>query len=201
MTNFTMKFDMQAQKSNKVIILSGPSGAGKTTLVRLLLEECPAIEFSVSACNRPPRAYEVHGKDYYFISQEKFKELMDQEEFLEYEEVYEGSYYGTLRSEIDRIWEKGKAVALDIDVAGGTRVKRKLGKDALAIFIAPPSIETLKERLKKRSTETDESFKKRIAKAEAEMEFRKIFDVIIINDTLKEAKEHLVEVVERFLEM
>jgi len=186
-------------KSNQLIILSGPSGAGKTTLIKLLLKECPYIEFSVSACNRVPRAYEVHGKDYYFISKDKFKELLDNNEFLEYEEVYEGNYYGTLHSEIKRIWENGKAAALDIDVAGGTRVKRKLGKDALAIFISPPSFEILKERLIKRSTETEESFKKRMSKAEAEMKSRNFFDVIIINDKLEDAKKKLVEVVEGFL--
>lgn len=171
----------------KVVIFSAPSGAGKTTIVKEMLNQQFGLEFSVSACSRPKRENEVDGKDYYFMTTEAFKQKIENDEFLEWEEVYKDQFYGTLKSEVDRIWAKGKDVIFDLDVVGGVNVKKIFGDKALAIFIMPPSLEVLKERLLARSTENEESLKKRLDKAELEMTYADDFDVQIINDDLEVA--------------
>ncbi|MCG8687455.1 MAG: guanylate kinase [Desulfobacterales bacterium] len=171
----------------KVVIFSAPSGAGKTTIVKEMLNQQFGLEFSVSACSRPKRENEVDGKDYYFMTTEAFKQKIENDEFLEWEEVYKDQFYGTLKSEVDRIWAKGKDVIFDVDVVGGVNVKSIFGDKALAIFIMPPSLEVLKERLLARSTENEESLKKRLDKAELEMTYADDFDVQIINDDLEVA--------------
>ena len=155
--------------SKKAIIFSAPSGAGKTTLVRHLLEQGIPLEFSISACSRLPRANEQDGKDYHFLSLKDFKEKIATDAFLEWEEVYEDMFYGTLKSEVERIWKSGKQVLFDVDVVGGINIKKHFGEQALSIFVAPPSIEELKNRLEGRGTETAESLQKRLGKAEAEI--------------------------------
>lgn len=183
----------------KVIIFSAPSGSGKTTIVREVMVKVDGLGFSVSATSRAPRPGEVHGRDYYFISQEEFKLKAAQGEFVEWEEVYPGTYYGTLRNEIERLWKEGKNVVFDVDVVGGRNLKRIFGEKALAIFIQAPSIEVLKQRLEKRGTETPESIEKRLAKAAYELGFAKNFDKIIVNDQLDAAVEQAVEIVKSFL--
>lgn len=168
----------------KAIIFSAPSGAGKTTIVRHLLEKMPELAFSVSATNREKRSFETNGVDYYFLSVEEFLSHRENGDFLESEEVYEGLYYGTLKSEIERIWKEGKAVIFDVDVKGGLNLKKYFGDKALAIFVKPPSLEVLKERLTARSTETAESLTKRLDKAAFELSFEKQFDVTLVNKHL-----------------
>lgn len=182
-----------------VVIVAAPSGAGKTTLVRHLLEQFPQLEFSVSACNRQQRIGEVHGKDYYFISTEEFLEKVRNEEFLEYEEVYPGQYYGTLKSELRRIWSHGRVVLFDVDVHGGLELKVKFSTKALALFIKPPSIEALRARLEHRNTETAEKIRIRLEKAAFEMEYEKRFDKVVVNDILPNAKENAVQIVGDYL--
>ena len=172
----------------KLIVFSAPSGSGKTTIVRhLLAQEELNLEFSISATSREPRAGEVDGVDYYFISLEQFKKHMKDDDFLEWEEVYRDNFYGTLKSEVDRIWAMGKNVIFDIDVVGGLRIKRKYPDRTLAVFVRPPSVEELKIRLKNRKTESDEKINMRIAKASVEMMTAPRFDFIIENDELEKA--------------
>lgn len=183
----------------KMIIFSAPSGAGKTTIVKGVLERVTDLEFSISACSRPQRQGEQHGVDYYFLSQEDFRRKIDQGEFLEWEEVYPGSYYGTLRQEVERIWQKNKHVIFDVDVAGGVNIKKQYPDQALSIFVMPPSIEELERRLKQRGTETAQSLEKRVGKAQHEIAFASQFDTILINDDLNEAIEKAARLIHDFL--
>lgn len=174
--------------SGKLIIFSAPSGAGKTTIVRRLLEKhSDKIAFSISASTRQPRGAEVNGVDYYFISKEDFLHKVAKHEFIEFEEVYSGTFYGTLRSEVESIWNEGKHVIFDIDVVGGLRLKSKFPEQALAIFVNPPSLEVLKERLTGRGTDSQEKLNERFAKAEHELSFADKFDVILQNNDLETA--------------
>jgi guanylate kinase len=185
----------------KLLVFSAPSGSGKTTIVRHLLEQPDLnLEFSISATSREPRGEEVHGKDYYFISLEDFKKHIKAQDFLEWEEVYRDNFYGTLKSEIDRIWAQGKNVIFDIDVAGGLRIKSKFPGETLAVFVKPPSIDELKIRLKKRSTESDDKINMRIAKASVELATAPQFDKIIKNYNLDIAKEEAYQLVKNFLQ-
>lgn len=187
-------------KKGKLIVFSAPSGSGKTTIVRHLLgKEDLNLEFSISAASREPRGEEVNGKDYYFISTEEFKKHIKNEDFLEWEEVYRDNFYGTLKSEIERIWGLGKNVIFDIDVAGGLRIKHKFPEETLAVFVKPPSIDELKIRLKKRSTESDDKINMRIAKASVELATAPQFDKIIKNYDLDTAKEEAYQLVKAFV--
>ena len=187
-------------QKGKLIVFSAPSGSGKTTIVRHLLG-IPELnlEFSISATSREARGEEVNGSDYYFISLEDFKKHIKAEDFLEWEEVYRDNFYGTLKSEIERIWAKGKNVIFDIDVAGGLRIKRKFPDETLAVFVKPPSIDELKIRLKKRSTESEDKINMRIAKASVELATAPQFDRIIKNYDLAVAKEEARQLVHDFL--
>ena len=173
--------------NRKVIIFSAPSGAGKSTIVGKMLERFPQLEFSISATSRAPRGNETNGKEYYFFDASAFRKMISENAFVEYEEVYPGSYYGTLRSELERIWAKGKTIVFDIDVKGGMNLKRIFGQEALSIFIMAPSVEELRRRLLARGTDSPESIEKRIAKAEEENSFSEKFDIIIVNDCLDRA--------------
>jgi len=183
----------------KLFIFSAPSGAGKTSIVKALLQRMPALEFSISATSRLKRRGETNGRDYYFLSPEKFRRKIENDEFLEWEEVYQGSYYGTLRSEIHRIWDKDHHVVFDVDVAGGINIKKQFAEKALSIFVMPPSIVELEKRLVNRKTETPESLKKRLDKARYELGFAKEFDRIVVNDKLDQAIEEAAKLVEDFL--
>ena len=183
----------------KLIIFSAPSGSGKSTLVHYLLDQVPGFAFSISATSRAPRGAEQEGVDYYFLSAASFKERVNRGEFLEWEEVYEGTYYGTLNSEVARSWEKGDAVAFDIDVVGGLNLKKQFGDRALALFIQAPSVEELERRLIDRGTDSPEKIKQRIDKAAWEMTQAEGFDHIIINDDLDRAKAEAKELLEAFL--
>ena len=187
--------------SGKVIIFSAPSGAGKTTLVKYLLAQDLNLEFSISACSRNKRANEEDGKDYFFMTKESFREKIKNDEFLEWEEVYDGNYYGTLKSEIERIWAEGKHVIFDVDVVGGLNLKKYFGNKALAIYVDAPSIEILEKRLRSRETETEETIKKRIGKAVEEIKFRKDFDLVIVNDDLQQAKREALDNVKTYLSL
>lgn len=182
----------------KVIIFSAPSGAGKSTIVRHLLSKFNFLEFSVSATSRAPRGEEVDGKDYYFFSTEEFENKIRKGDFVEYEEVYAGSYYGTLVSEVQRIWEKGNIIIFDIDVKGGVNLKRLYGGNALAVFIQPPSVEELRKRLVGRGTDSPEAIERRVAKAEEELAYAGKFDIVLVNDNLEEALARAEKVVEEF---
>lgn len=184
----------------KCIIISAPSGAGKTTIVRSLLKQGLRLAFSVSATSRAKRDYEVDGQDYFFINAEAFKARITNDEFIEWEEVYPGQYYGTLRSEIDRIWTNGNSAIFDVDVVGGLDLKKHFGGRALAIFISPPSVGALEQRLRSRGTESAESLKKRVDKAAHEMTFAPQFDAVVVNDTLEHACAETHALVARFLE-
>ena len=184
----------------KAIIFSAPSGAGKTTIVRYLLEKELPLLFSISACSRNRRPNEIDGKDYYFLNIDDFKAKVARNAFVEWEEVYENNFYGTLKSEIDRIWSNHQHVVFDVDVIGGLNLKKHFGERALAIFIEPPSLDVLFKRLKNRATETEKSLNKRIEKATQEMKFSSSFDLIIINDRLEKAKKDAFEKVSKFLE-
>lgn len=184
----------------KVVIFSAPSGAGKTTIVRHLLSKPDLdLEFSVSACTREPRPHEVNGKDYYFMTPDEFKQHLQNKEFLEYEEVYKDIFYGTLKSEVQRIHDDNKSVIFDVDVKGGLNVKKHFGENALAIFVKPPSLEILQQRLLQRSTESEEKLKMRLGKAVYEMKYEAFFDKVIVNDTLEHALEEAETLVRQFL--
>ncbi len=172
---------------NKLIIFAGPSGSGKTTIVHHLLKHMPELSFSVSAATREQRQNEVNGQDYYFIKEEEFKKKIDNEEFIEWEQVYVGGYYGTLKSEVERVWSLNKCVVFDVDVVGALSIKKTYGENALAVMVMPPSIEKLKERLHARATETLDSLHKRIDKAEHELSFAYLFDKVIVNDKIDDA--------------
>ena len=184
----------------KVIIVSAPSGAGKTSIVRHLLEQVPELKFSISATTRPKRDYEIDGKDYYFLTPEQFKERLANDEFLEWQEVYADQFYGSLKSEVERIWSNGQPVIFDVDVLGGLNIKKFYGDEALSVFIEPPTLEELMNRLKKRGTETEESLKKRLDKAEYELSFAPQFDRIVLNDDLATAQQEMIDLVQAFLE-
>ena len=183
----------------KVIILTAPSGAGKTSITKYLLQHFPRLAFSVSATTRAPRGNEQDGVDYHYISLEKFENLIQQNEFLEYEMVYQGIYYGTLKSELERIWNAGKVPVLDIDVKGALHVQKQLGEQSISLFIMPPSIEVLRERLLNRKTETAASIQTRIDKAAYEMSFSNQFNAIIKNDVLETACNETAKTLINFL--
>jgi guanylate kinase len=190
---------MSDKSEGKLVIFSAPSGAGKTTIVKALLKSFPTLEFSISAASREKRFNEVHGRDYYFISADEFRTKIANNEFLEWEEVYKDHFYGTLKSEVERIWDKGHHVIFDVDVVGGLNIKRLYNERALSVFIMPPSVEELETRLHKRSTESCEDLKKRIEKARNELTYAPNFDRIIVNDNLEKAIGEAKELVKIFL--
>ncbi|MCH4155899.1 MAG: guanylate kinase [Muribaculaceae bacterium] len=172
----------------KLIIISAPSGCGKSTIISHIINDPELrLSFSVSATTRQPRTGEVNGKDYYFLTQEEFNDAIAENALVEYQEVYAGRFYGTLRSEVERIQSDGKNVVLDIDVKGGVNVKREYGNNALSIFIKPPSIETLRQRLVNRGTDTEEAINQRVAKASLELTYAEKYDAVVVNDVLEEA--------------
>ena len=183
----------------KVIIFSAPSGSGKTTLVKHCLQQFPQLQFSVSATTRALRGEEIHGKDYFFLSVEAFKKLISENAFVEYEEVYHDKFYGTLKSEVERIWQSGKTVIFDVDVKGGISLKKYFGDKALSVFIMPPSIEELERRLVSRATDDAETIKTRVEKASEEMTFKDHFDVTVVNNDLAEAKNTTEKMLQNFL--
>lgn len=183
----------------KLIIFSAPSGSGKTTIVRRLMSRIEGLEFSVSATSRQPRGVEQNGQDYYFLSAEEFDRKIEENAFVEWEEVYAGTKYGTLRSELERIWSKGHTILFDVDVKGGVRLKDIFGQDALSVFIMPPSIEELRHRLVGRATDSPEKIEQRLAKAGEELGYAERFDVVVVNDNLEEAVERVAEVVAKFI--
>lgn len=185
--------------TGKAIIFSAPSGSGKTTLVRHLLKLPLNLEFSVSACSRDKRANEKHGVDYYFLGVDGFKEKITENAFIEWEEVYENQFYGTLKKEIERIWAAGNHVIFDVDVVGGLNLKKVFGNKALAVFVKAPSVDELEKRLRTRHTETEESIQKRLSKAKKEMSFEPEFDVSIVNDNLQDAMNQAEKMVGEFL--
>ena len=186
-------------KNGKIIIFSAPSGSGKSTLIGHLLKRFPQLEFSISATSRAPRGSEVNGKEYYFLTNEEFKNKVAAGEFGEGEEVYAGTCYGTLRSELKRIWDKGHVIVFDVDVKGGVNLKKIFGDDALSIFIMPPSVEELRRRLEKRGTDTPETIAKRVAKAEEEITYAPLFDKIVVNDSLETAIADATRITESFI--
>jgi len=186
-------------RQGKLVIFSAPSGAGKTTIVRHLLSKRPDLEFSISATTRKPRGDERHGLDYYFITKEEFLHRIAKKQFVEFEEVYSGTFYGTLRSEIQRIWDKGKTVIFDIDVEGGLHLKRKYEEHALAIFVQPPSLLVLIERLTGRGTDSPEKLEERFAKAKKELNYAPQFDIILNNYDLETACKEAEVLVDDFL--
>ncbi len=188
------------RKEGKMVIFSAPSGAGKTTIVKRLLKHYPDLEFSISACTRRKRMKEVNGRDYYFLTVNDFKEKIRNNDFIEWEEVYPDHFYGTLKSEVYRIWEKGKHVIFDVDVVGGLNIKKQFGTQALSLFVKPPSIEELNKRLINRSADSKENIQKRVAKAEQEMTYAEQFDIVIINENLDIATGEVITVVSNFLE-
>jgi len=191
---------LNRMKQGKLIIFSAPSGAGKTTIVHHLLAKFPELSFSISATTRESRGAETHEDDYYFISKEEFLHKVARQEFVEFEEVYNGTFYGTLRSEIERIWNDDKHVIFDIDVEGGLRLKRKYEEDALAIFVQPPSLAVLKERLSGRGTDSPEKLQERFIKAEKELTYADKFDVVLKNYDLATACAEAEELVRSFLQ-
>ena len=186
--------------SNKVIIFSAPSGAGKSTVVNHLLGIHPELEFSISATSRAPRGQEQHGVEYYFFTADEFRQMIAEDKFVEHEEVYPGSFYGTLKSEVERIWAKGHVIIFDIDVQGGVNLKRIFGDQALSVFIQAPSVEVLRRRLVGRGTDTQEAIERRVAKAQSEMEFAAgKFDYVLVNDDLATAYAEVEQVVNDFI--
>ena len=183
----------------KCIIFSAPSGAGKTTIVQHLLKQGLNLTFSISACTREPRGQEVNGKDYYFLSIDEFKAKIEEEAFIEWEEVYADHFYGTLKSEINRIWDAGHHVIFDVDVVGGINLKKHFGEKALSLFVMPPSLKALEERLRSRGTDSEERIAKRLGKAKQELITADQFDHIILNDDLNQACEEAVLTVKNFL--
>lgn len=190
---------MYYKMKNKVIIFSAPSGSGKTTLVRHCLETFPDLEFSISATTRKPRGNEQHGKDYYFLSLPEFRNKILENSFIEHEEVYTDKFYGTLKSEVERIWDKGKVVIFDVDVIGGINLKNIFDEKAMSIFIAPPSVEELEKRLIHRNTDSSENIKIRVDKAKEELGFQNQFDKILINDDLSTAKNEIEHLISNFI--
>lgn len=183
----------------KVIIFSAPSGSGKTTIVHRLLERYPQLEFSISATSRAPRGAERDGVDYYFLSQEAFAAAVAEGRFVEWEEVYKGTCYGTLRSEVERIWQKGHVIVFDVDVLGGINLKRIFGQDACSVFIMPPSVEELQRRLEGRGTDSPEAIDRRVAKAEFELTKAPEFDHTVVNDRLDDAVEETCAILDAFI--
>jgi guanylate kinase len=183
----------------KALIFCAPSGSGKTTIVHWLLSQRNDLAFSVSATSRERRGSEQNGVDYYFLNKDIFKEKIANDELVEWEEVYDGSLYGTLKEELQRIWDKGKTVVFDVDVQGGKNLKNKLGDDALAFFILPPSVEVLEARLRSRQTDDEESIQKRVNKAESELEYKNDLDLCVLNDNLSEAQSNVLKYVNNFL--
>lgn len=190
---------MSEVKKGKLIIFSAPSGTGKGTIINHLVKRFPTLEFSISATSRLPRGVEQDGVEYYFISPENFADKVSRDEFVEWEEVYKGSCYGTLRSEMERIWSKGNVIIFDLDVKGGVALKGKFGDDALALFVMPPSIEELRRRLVGRGTESAEVIDKRIAKASEEMSYSVKYDKVIVNNHLEKALEEAAKIVGDFI--
>ncbi|MBR3757855.1 MAG: guanylate kinase [Bacteroidaceae bacterium] len=185
---------------NKLIIFSAPSGSGKSTIINYLLEQGLNMAFSISATSRPPRGQEQHGVEYFFLTPEEFKERIANDEFLEYEEVYQDRFYGTLKSQVENQLNAGQNVVFDVDVVGGCNIKQFYGDRALSVFIQPPSIEELRKRLEGRGTDTPEVIESRIAKAEYELSFAPKFDVVIVNDDLDTAKAEALKVIREFLQ-
>ena len=188
------------KNEGKLIVFSAPSGSGKTTIVKHLLQVNLNLDFSISATSRAKRGTEIHGKEYYFISPEAFKNYIEQNDFIEWEEVYTNNYYGTLKDEVTRIWKQGKHVIFDIDVIGGLNIKEKYPEQTLAIFVKPPSLDEMERRLRNRDTDSEEKIIERVAKAAKEMEYDKEFDVILVNDDLEKSKEEAFNLVEKFIE-
>lgn len=186
--------------SNKVIIFSAPSGSGKSTIVSHILKLHPEMEFSVSATSRAPRGQERNGIEYHFFTADEFRKMIAEDKFVEYEEVYAGSFYGTLKSEVQRIWEKGHVIIFDVDVKGGVNLKKYFGDKALSVFIQAPSVEELRKRLVARGTDSAEAIAKRVAKASEEMTYADKFDYILVNDDLQKAYAEAEKVVDDFLQ-
>jgi guanylate kinase len=186
-------------KPGKLFIFSAPSGSGKTTIVKYLLENIEGLTFSISATSRKMRSGEQNGKDYFFMSEDEFKSRIAKNEFLEWEEVYSGSFYGTLKSEVDEMLQQGKHVLFDVDVLGGLNIKQHYQDQALAVFVKAPSISVLQERLQSRLTDSAEQIQKRIEKAEFEMTFADKFDIILINDDLAKARNEIISIVLNFI--
>lgn len=185
--------------TTKALIFSAPSGSGKTTIVKHLLSVFPQLCFSISATTRAPRGTEEHGREYYFFSSDEFDSKVADGQFLEWEEVYAGTKYGTLKEEVHRIWDLGKSVIFDVDVVGGLNLKKQLGEKALAVFVKVPGVDVLERRLENRNTEDQESLNKRISKARKELEFESDFDLSLLNDNLEEAKARAEAMVQDFL--
>ncbi len=185
----------------KLVVISAPSGAGKTSIVHYLLEEIPNLSFSVSACSREKRSNEINGKDYHFLDVDGFKQKIEENSFLEWEEVYENQYYGTLKSELQRIWAKSKTVIFDVDVIGGLNIKKQYPKECLSVFIMPPSIEALRKRLNTRSSESDEMLEKRLNKAKEEISRNQEFDSVILNDDFEIACKEIKRIITNFINL
>lgn len=183
----------------KAILFSAPSGCGKTTIIRELMQYFDCFDFSISATSRQPRGDERNGVDYYFLSHDEFARRVAEGQFLEWEEVYQGTCYGTLKSEVDRIWDSGRVIVFDVDVNGGRNIKRYFGDDALSIFVMPPSIEVLESRLRNRGTDTEEAIAKRLARSAEELKQAPEFDVTIVNDDLQRAVQEARATIEHFL--
>ncbi|NUQ26394.1 MAG: guanylate kinase [Saprospiraceae bacterium] len=184
---------------NKLLIITAPSGAGKTTIMRHLLDRFDRLAFSISATTRNRRPHEVDGRDYYFISIDQFKQKIVKDAFVEWQEVYENQYYGTLKTEVERLWAQGKDIVFDIDVKGALNLKHAYPQQSLSVFVKPPSREALLERLSARRTETDESLRKRLARADEELAYENKFDIVIVNDILDNALQEAETVVSAFL--
>ena len=185
--------------AGKAILFSAPSGCGKTTIIRELMQYFDCFDFSISATSRSPREGEVDGRDYYYLSREEFMRRVEADDFLEWEEVYQGTCYGTLKSEVERIWADGRVIVFDVDVNGGRNIKRYFGDDALSIFVMPPSLEVLEERLRSRGTDSEEAIVKRLGRSAEELKQGPEFDVTIVNDDLGRAVDEARQTIEKFL--